>query len=255
MRIGRRISIAALNNNIDDDLNIMGSNGVYAGFFQVTTGIYVPAPPFNGIFLDDDAEYLSIRGGYLNPGGEIALYGRTSATPGRVQLLTLDNTLAQIEILRVVGNLALPYITLLNHRLAGVADPTTAGDALPYNVLTNWDATLVWAGATPAAVTEECYYRRIGKTVFFDIWISSADSNGTTGLTITLPSTPSNIGAAHNVSVSAWQAYGVAGTTYGNPLAYLLQSGAENRIRFLAFQTATDGQFVAVSVSGFYQEA
>jgi hypothetical protein len=231
--------MVALNNNIDADLIF----GVASTYHSIRASARTNITLFKG---GDDTQgsgaFWHMRGSDFGSGAAV-LY-----TPNAAK--TLD-----VAALQVVGDTDTPYLELLTHRVGGVGDPTTALDALNYNVLTNWTPTLVWAGATPAAITIECYYRRIGKTVFFDIWISSADSNGTTGLTITLPSTPSNIGAAHNVSVSAWQAYGVAGTTYGNPLAYLLQSGAENRVRFLAFQAATDGQFVGISASGFYQEA
>lgn len=238
MRYYVPISMAALNRNINDNLIF---SGAYTGLRRIDNT--------NAIQMSGGRE------GVAGDGARLFLFGKAGGVPGQFTV-TVPNTAgdADVTVLRIDPSDD-PRMQMESHRITNLAAPTTALDALNYNAMTSWNPTLVWGVADPAAITKEAYYNRIGKTVFFNIWISSADSNATNSLTITLPSTPANLGAAHNVSISAWQAYGVAGTTYGNPLAYLLQSGAENRIRFLDFKTATDGQFVAVSLQGFYQEA
>jgi hypothetical protein len=57
---------------------------------------------------------------------------------------------------------------------------------------TTWNPTLSWGGANPSGITTIARYTQIGKVVYFNINISSADSNGCTGLTISLPVIPKN---------------------------------------------------------------
>jgi len=114
-----------------------------------------------------------------------------------------------------------------------------------------WTPTLTWATATPVSVSTTARYARIGNTIFFVIYITSTDSNATTGLTITgLPGNPYS-GTVYPV-VSAYENYNTAGTKVVLAAVINPDSGSQN-LQFLNFATPTDGQKVQVYVTGFYE--
>ena len=114
-----------------------------------------------------------------------------------------------------------------------------------------WTPTLAWTTGTPAAITTIARYCRIGIMCFFDINISSADSNGCSALTITLPITPVDNEMA--LPCAAIQLAGAGGADYSNPLAFINADGTSNKIEFRAFTAATDGQNIRIQVSGCYE--
>jgi hypothetical protein len=115
----------------------------------------------------------------------------------------------------------------------------------------NWTPTLAWGTATPTGITTVARYSRIGRRVFFAIDISSADSKAASSLTITLPVVPTT--NADRIACAAIEKAGAAGVTYSNPLAYINADGADNKINFYAFTTGTNGQAIAILVSGVYE--
>lgn len=129
--------------------------------------------------------------------------------------------------------------------LSGNTDqPRLTGSA--FNWVT-WTPTLTWSGGTPSTLGTVAKYTQIGKTVFFTFSTASADSNGATGLTITLPITPVNIGAYQVFSAIEYKG-GVGWIDVKGILA-----PADNKILFTNFAPCIDGADVAVIVSGQYE--
>lgn len=117
----------------------------------------------------------------------------------------------------------------------------------------SWSPTLTWTTGTPASLTTVARYKKVGKTVFFTFHTTSADANGATQLTVTLPETPADIN-----SYVACSGYQLQNTTYYDCRPYIdaTDNTAGNRVlTFRSFQTATDAQTVTIAVSGFYEIA
>lgn len=124
------------------------------------------------------------------------------------------------------------------------------------NILPAWAAyspTLTWGTGTPASITTVARWKKVGNVVFLHIDISSADSNACDSLTITLPEDP--VDNNDRTALAAIQKAGAGGATYSNPLAYIDMDSASKLIKFYAFTTGTDGQAVAIIVSGSYEVA
>lgn len=190
---------------------------------------------------------ISGKGSILN------LWGADHAThPGEIGLFVPNAAKSTyVQALKIAGVTDTPVIDMLNHRVAGVAAATTAGDAIPFQAWATWTPTLTWTTGTPASLTTTCRWTQLGNIVFFNLYLNSADSNGCTNLTFTLPSTPSNTGCYP--IFTARELYGVAGTTYANITFYGTQSGADNLARTNQFQAATDGQRIQIICQGFYE--
>jgi hypothetical protein len=220
--------MVALNANINDDL-----------IFQ-TAG-------FNTIRLDA-AGTLQLIGGTLETNA-----GNIELSVDGLALFAIDGAGRQVVLQIVSGTPC--FMNAGSFRIATLGQATTDMDAVPLTkIWTDYTPTLVWGTATPAALTVYGRYCQIGKIVFFKLYISSADSNACTSLTATLPVMPSNDGS-NRYAVAAIQQYGASGTTYIDPLAYISNTGAEQRLRFFSFQTATDGQIIAIFAQGQYEVA
>ncbi|MCK9591886.1 MAG: hypothetical protein M0Q91_07750 [Methanoregula sp.] len=116
-----------------------------------------------------------------------------------------------------------------------------------------WTPTLTWTTADPASITTVARWKKIGNVVFFHIDISSADSNACSDLTISLPADP--VDNNDRTALASIQKAGAGGVTYSNPLAYIDMDSASKLIKFYAFTTGTDGQAIAIIVSGSYEVA
>lgn len=246
MRVGRRISVTALNTNINADL-ILG-----AGY---------------NLFVSDVMMYGSgsIYGGTV--AGGINIYGgeESATSDGSIQLFGSDNALlpgsltfnvanaaknARIRVMQLLGVTDTPFLNMLSHRIAGLLQATTDMDAAPVTkVWTTWSPTLTWGGATPASITTVARYCQIARVVYFSLTIDSADSNACSALTISLPVAP--IASMPRVALASYERYGAAGATFIDPLAFINQ--ATGLISFAAFQTATDAQAIGISISGAYE--
>lgn len=215
--------------------------------------------PFSGtqFVKSNNDTYLQLCGGSssLGKGGIFQTYGCDHGTyPGR-SIIYVPNAAknANKPVITIDGVTDTPVIMCNSSRISSVGAPTTAGDALIYQAWAAWTPTLSWTGADPSSITTSARWIQVSKIVYFNIYINSADSNACTGLTFTLPSTPSNTGCFP--IFSARQIYGAAGTTYASITFYGTQSGADNIARTNQFNTCTDGQRVQIMCQGFYEVA
>lgn len=210
--------------------------------------------------VDDAGVYFCGGSSISGKGAYCLIFGSDHATyPGRLWLVTPNAAKSGGNIvISITGTTDTPEVYFNTRRAYGVQAPSNSADIVDKNYVdavgqawAAWTPTLVWSTATPASVTTVARWTQAGRVVFFRVYVNSADSNGTTGLTITLPKNCSNQGAYPQFP--AVQIYGAAGATYGNPLAYLDEDN--NLIKFLSFQTATDGQRISVRITGFYEVA
>ena len=223
---------------------ILGNNSMGGGhiYFQVMKSDLVTPEIACKIFGQVDSPYLDMLSHkisqFLDP-----VANQDAATKHYVDTTTTANPLyiKKDGTVDFTGDQSMG-----SHRLKSVADPTTAGDALPYNAWTSWSPTLTWGTATPASLTIRANYVKIGKTVIFSFDASSTDSNGTTGLTLTLPIQH----AGDPVFVTAAERAGASGTTWYPVNAWIGSSA--NTVVFLGWTTATDGQAIWVACSGAY---
>jgi hypothetical protein len=115
------------------------------------------------------------------------------------------------------------------------------------NTWNTWTPTLTWTTGTPSSITTIARYTIIGNTVFFNIYISSADGNAATALKISLPVSPKDNNSL--ISVTSQQ---LVDTTWANRIAYIDDDDG-NGIQFRDFATCTDNLAVAVIVTGQYE--
>ena len=116
-----------------------------------------------------------------------------------------------------------------------------------------WTPTLAWGTANPADITTVARYARHGNVVFFHVDISSADSNATDSLTITLPVDP--VDNNDYTAIVSREIAGVGGVTWSDPLGYINMDSADKKLNFGAFTTGTDAQAIRIIVSGSYEVA
>jgi hypothetical protein len=116
---------------------------------------------------------------------------------------------------------------------------------------TSFDPTLTWTTGTPASITEAGRYIVVEGMCFFHYYLTSADGNGATALTITLP-----VGCEYGSTDIALNSIQLVDTTYSCPCAYInrdqMAASDRNKISFRNLSTATDAATVSVYVSGFY---
>ena len=209
---------------------------------------------------DADATYLAIDGsdGGMGHGGRITLTGKdNSFTPAGI-VVEVGNAAhdTRLGVITIEGCTDTPVINCNSRRITTLADPTADQDAATKNYIdsggaawSSWSPTLTWSTATPASASATAYYGRVGRMVFFQVEIYSADSNGTTGLEFTLPAYGENHGAW--IHASGIEFYGASGTTIIDPFPYIALD--MNKCYFHNFQPGTDGQPIKVRVSGFYE--
>jgi hypothetical protein len=207
---------------------------------------------------DVDNGYLTFYGGTgaaTDKGAVIRLYGGTYATtPGSLHFYTPDaDQTASVDVMRVLGITDTPFLDMLSHRIAGIAAPTTAGDALIYQAWAAWTPTLVWSSTAPAGLLTVARWTQTGKIVSYVFSTKTTDSDGRSLTTVTLPVAPANI--ATNIPCASIETSGAAGVTYTNPLAYIQADGSNNKINFRASVVGTIGQFISYEISGSYEVA
>lgn len=91
-------------------------------------------------------------------------------------------------------------LSMGTHKLTDLVSGTNPKDAVTLDQISGsigswatWTPTLGWSGGTPGSpITKVARWIQIGNLVLFYLDISSEDSNACTGLTVTLPATPSN---------------------------------------------------------------
>lgn len=122
------------------------------------------------------------------------------------------------------------------------------GKAADVTAWAAWVPSLTWTGTPPASLTTVARWMKINKTVFFNFYTTSADGNGATALTISLPVAPKANGFIIPVTALELQ-----NTTHTDPKAYIDDSGSV--IAFYGFTTATDSQAIKIKASGQYEIA
>jgi len=207
----------------------------------------------------------------VDNGGELQLFGGSNITGGaRIDLTGLslggdmlfscpDNVGGFLTVFTCEGNVAVPYMRLGSNidanskSIYNLIDPVNAQDALTHHAWADWTPTITWITGTPSGITTVARWVQIGKTVFFRIHISSADSNGCTDVNITLPVMPAN--TASYTHVAAREQYGPAGLTYASLSFFITQSGAENHLYTNSFYAGTDNQAIRIMMAGQYEVA
>lgn len=114
------------------------------------------------------------------------------------------------------------------------------------------DAT--WTTATPASVATVARYGMFGREYcWFDIYLSSADGNASTGVVCMPPMIPAY--SAEDIRVNC---YALTGTTASMPQAYIAASEADpadRKIKMDASPTFADAGAAKVRLSGFFRVA
>ena len=229
------VSMKMLNYNIDADLIMTGN--------------------FAAIRKNTDDSALQLKGGTGSngSGAVIQLFGCNEGfSPGHM-LFAVPNAAKTVylPVLEMYGNTDTPYLDINGHRLVNVGTPTTNDDALPFQAWAAWSPSLVWTGGTPTGVTTVSRYTKIGRTIFFKLYVIATDSQGVTNLSFSAPATPANTGGfAH---FAARETYGASGTTNATISFYLNENGASTTIATTQFNAATSGQQVRIMLEGFYE--
>lgn len=114
----------------------------------------------------------------------------------------------------------------------------------------DWTPTLTWTTATPSGIATKARYKQIGKTIFFNVYITCTDGLGATGLSITLPIAPKTMFIYPS-------AYSIAGSisSQSSKTAYIRDNGTNNDVTFMYLATLTAGQNGVIRVQGFYEIA
>jgi hypothetical protein len=225
--------MAALNTNINDDL--------------VFSGVYnrIRRTDANQALFIHSAAIAAGSGSYIRlaslgdaQAGQVAIYCPSAGTDNFIASFVN----AEIRFAR--------SLNMWNERITLIGQATTDMDAVPQTKMWGtWTPTLVWGTATPGGLATIARYCQIGKTVYFDLFLSSADSNACSSLTATLPVAPKNNSAL--TSFSGMQFRGGVGVTH--PIPY--NSQGDSLIIFGNFLAGTDAQVIQVNVAGFYEVA
>jgi hypothetical protein len=202
----------------------------------------------------DDLGYLNINGGSSSYGGaqlQIFSSGYGSGINGNFRFYVPNAAASGLVLaMQIVGLTNTPTIDFNYNRVVNVGSPTTIYDAInyiPWTTSTSLGHT--WGTATPASWGYTFRYTQIGRTCYFVYYGASADSNGTTALTITgLPFTAQS---GVNWFLSGIEAYGAGGGTYKHPLPYI--PAGTSQIAFLAFSAGTDANAISIQLTGFYE--
>jgi hypothetical protein len=254
MRYYVPISVQTLNTNINANLDLGAAHGIKTDWIENTSGgsPLVHRTGASRVCQAVDNLNFSIYGGQFGAehGACIILTGSTAIGAGSFYSYVPNAAAAAgVPMFEILGITDTPFLNMLGHRITGLAQATTAMDAVPLTAIWQaWTPTLTWTGGTPAGLTTVARYCQIGRTVFFSFQTSSADSNACTNLTITLPVA---FTSAMVWSCSAIERYGVAGATYAALSAYA--DASDDLIHFFDFRAATDAQAVAVFITGFYE--
>lgn len=166
-------------------------------------------------------------------------------------LKTADNLTQEQAATRTVTNCVI---------LGSASDATVNGAAVSFSnavispfgyVNTDWKAwtpVLTWGTADPADVATVARYNIIDKTVNFNVYISSADGNDASSLTVSLPVAPKD-----NNSFITPHALQLIDASWREAMAYI-DDGA-SVIGFYNFGACTDAAACKFIISGQYEIA
>lgn len=227
-----------------------------------------------GLVIQNSLATINDSGSITIPAGEsyIGTTFDTNVTAAGVTLtgttLAADGTDADISITitpKGTGSVVMSKVDINAGTIDGATIATSditvgsgktldiSAGTLTHQAWAGYSPSLVWGTGTPASITTVARWTKLGKIVFFHIDISSADSNACDSLTISLPADPTDNN--DRTAVSAIQIAGAGGVTWSNPLGYIDMDSASKLIKFGAFTTGTDGQAIAIIVSGSYEAA
>lgn len=229
------VSMKALNQNIDGDLVLTD----YFGTIRKST----------------DNTFLKL------------LSGATDAGSPNIQMISSTygiSALGEIWVYLKSGNAVFACIqdihlrtalSLRGNPITNLGAPIDLTDAAPKNYVDGkfpawsaWTPTLVWTTGTPSGINTTARYVKIGKIVFFEFTIVSADSNGCSDLTISLP--VSCVATSIYCNFPCYESNSVIWT---NPLGYI--DTDNSLLKFRTFSTVLDGNGVRVEGQGFYEVA
>lgn len=175
--------------------------------------------------------------------------------------LTLDDHLQYL--LTNGARILTGKMNLGGYNVTNMSDPVGAQDAATkayvdavntsanaYTWIT-YTPTITWSGAVGGETIPVAKYMPMGKIVFIELYFYCTDSNAKIPQEVTLPI---NYGGNGWMSFAGEERYGTAYATKRNPLAYVKNS-ATTKIYFDDAVAGTDGQGVAVSITGFYEVA
>jgi hypothetical protein len=115
----------------------------------------------------------------------------------------------------------------------------------------DWIPTLTWTTTNPLSITTRARRKISGKTVFFSIYISSTDGNGTTGLNIGLPTDMKP--KQNSLYTPFYNTVIIGSSTNVNRQVNLRDDATNQDINFGFLGTATAGQILKIYFQGFYE--
>lgn len=124
------ISTKALNNNMDDDLELTGFHGLTAAYLQLTTGSYAPPASYGGILLDDDLASINVVGGTANSkAASMQLCGKDHPLrPGDILFFCLKGDLSGTQLAMMLSHGTPPSLEMYSTPISGL--PTPTGDTM-----------------------------------------------------------------------------------------------------------------------------
>jgi hypothetical protein len=154
------------------------------------------------------------------------------------QAVTSDMTLRHFTVL------SSPAITKGLSKYAITAAKATNGGYQTYT------PAITWATSTPTGIAIKARYRKIGKSCHVMLRIDCTDGNGTTGLTVPLPSELIPKTRNGYPIATCWvQKSGSAALNY----AYVTDDGLTQLIKFYNFGTANAGSALVIDLSVWYE--
>lgn len=263
------VTVSALNQNINQDLDLGNAHTLKTDTIDGSTTNRVLRIKAAIVGSYDTAGDLTLSGADLSPGGgaRIALNGNNRGLGNDgCFVVTVPNAAKTGDIvgLKVVGNVNAGSTTVsvvgdidnggYVHRNVALVrmllQPQANLDAIPFMFWLGTFSTVdTFNTGTPTVLNKVFRYYQIGKTVFFEYYRDSTDSNGCTSETITLPIAP----AANSCMYQPLRAIESSNGVFRDPMAYI--DLTDNLIHFANFLIGIDGTVWIMAVSGSYEVA
>jgi hypothetical protein len=211
-----------------------------------------------------DSELLEIHGGTLTAGkgGVIVVGGADSGTwQGGIAFFTPNAAKSTHQgVMQVIGDTDTPYLHMQSHAIKSLLNPVDAQDAATKHYVDAdgqaWEAfsaTWTWVGTPPDSPTIVYRWTRVGRIVHVNGYYYSANCNGSSLTSVTLPVTPSNIGGWVALAGCVYTEPETSDSASGPP--FIRANGSDNKINFKGKTGGTDRQKIYVYFSGSYEVA
>lgn len=209
---------------------------------------------------DDSGIYLA---GGISAGAHgafIEVDGRDYiSAPGRVRIGIPNAAKSSYKtILSVAGVTDTPVPDMGGWIWTNLHDPTAAQDVATKNYVddvgqawANWSPTVTWGTATPTVTATVARWTRIGRVVFFYVYITISDGKGATSCTVSLPVSVPSVSNGYEI-INGTE---VVATTRSYPVPYIDHSSPSNNLLFASFSTMTNLQIARLGATGFYEVA